>query len=323
MKERVEFDQFYQETLKPQLRALDEVRKTKIKTIGKIILGIVGPFILAYFISKGLSIAGNFSVLLFLLALIMAIYFGFKFIKKYRRNKYTETFKKQIIAPIVHFISDDLQYYPKREIPRSDYKKSRLFLENTDRYEGEDFVEGQIDKTLIHFSELHTQYKSTNSKGETRWHTIFRGLFFVGDFNKDFKGSTVLLPNHMGSGFSFFKKLWGSNRKEKLVELADPEFMDNYTCYSTDDIQARYILSPALMKRLNDFHKKYPNNEVCLSFVDGQIFVAITYNKDLFEPSFFSSVVNKKKVLSYFDDIKLTVEIVEDLNLNTRIWTKS
>jgi len=145
----------------------------------------------------------------------------------------------------------------------------------------------------------------------------------VGDFNKDFKGSTVLLPNHMGSGFSFFKKLWGSNRKEKLVELADPEFMDNYTCYSTDDIQARYILSPALMKRLNDFHKKYPNNEVCLSFVDGQIFVAITYNKDLFEPSFFSSVVNKKKVLSYFDDIKLTVEIVEDLNLNTRIWTKS
>ncbi len=323
MKQRTEFDQFYRETLKPQLKALDQVRKARIKIIGKIFLGAFGPFILAYLLLRWGILPGSFSVILIILAFVTALYFGYKYFREWNSENYTESFKKKVIAPIVHFISEDLSYYPKRKIPKSDYVKSRLFLKKTDRYSGEDFVEGKIDKTVFHFSELHSQYKSENSKGETTWHTIFRGLFFVADFNKEFEGSTVLLPNNIGGGFSFFKKLWGSNRKEKLVELADPKFMDNFTCYSTDDIEARYILSPALMERLNNFHEKYPKNRVCLSFVDGQVFVAITYHKNLFEPTFFTSVVNKKRIESYFDDIKLTVEIVEDLNLNTRIWTKT
>ena len=76
------------------------------------------------------------------------------------------------------------------------YKSSKLFDKNPDQYKGEDLVRGQIGKTKIAFSELHSQYYTRDDKGRKSWHTIFRGLFFMADFNKDFQGYTLVLPDY-------------------------------------------------------------------------------------------------------------------------------
>lgn len=322
MRSTDEFKQFYEQKLQPQLENLDKIRKRYLFTTLRFTFYLIAVILLFFIVLSQSWVPGFIKGIWIFVSIGLFIYIVYKLYKTNKNNEYKKLFKGEVIQPIVKFISDDLEYHPKRKIPKSLYRKSRLFLKDTDRFKGDDLIEGKIDKTVFHFSELHTQYKTTGNKGQTHWHDIFKGIFFIADFNKEFEGSTVLLPNQIGGGFSFFKKIFGLNRKEKLVELADPEFTDNFTCYSTDDIKARYILTPALMERLNRFHKKYPDNRVALSFVDGQIFVAISYPHDLFEPSYFKSVVNYDQMQSYFDDIRLVVEIVEDLNLNNRIWTK-
>jgi len=317
-----EFREFYDQSLKSTLKSLDEIRKNRLRAYLKLSLFLLATLLLIIVAGMQTWIPGVVKGILILLLVITLFYWIYRIIRVKKKFAYYSEFKSEVIRPIIEFISEELTYYPDRCISQGDYEKSRLFLQDVDSFKGDDLVRGKIDKTELRFSELHTRYKTTGSKGETHWHDIFKGIFFIADFNKDFEGSTILLPNNVGLGFSFFKKIFGLNRKEKLVELADPEFAENFTCYSTDDIKARYILSPALMQRLNKFHKKYPKNKVSLSFVNGKVFVAITYKKDLFEPGYWKSLVSYPKVKSYFDDIKLTVEIVHDLNLNNRIWTK-
>jgi hypothetical protein len=57
-----------------------------------------------------------------------------------------------------------------------------------------------------------------------------------------------------------------------------------------------------------------------MSFVGSQVFVAIPYKRALFEPSVFSRVTSFKGAHEHFEDLNLALGIVDDLNLNTRIW---
>jgi hypothetical protein len=44
--------------------------------------------------------------------------------------------------------------------------------------------------------------------------------------------------------------------------------------------------------------------------------------RNLFEPNIFKSLLDFKVIEEYFTDLKTALDIVEELNLNTRIWTK-
>ena len=101
----------------------------------------------------------------------------------------------------------------------------------------------------------------------------------------------------------------------------DPEFEKLFVVYGTDQIESRYILSPALMQRIVEFKTKR-QKPIYLSFVGSSIFVALSETRPLFEPKIFSSILDFKTVCGYFEDLRVAVEIVEDLNLNTRIWSK-
>ncbi|MHC4587019.1 MAG: DUF3137 domain-containing protein, partial [Planctomycetota bacterium] len=83
----------------------------------------------------------------------------------------------------------------------------------------------------------------------------------------------------------------------------------------------RYILSTSLMERIVEFKKK-TGRKIYLSFVGSKVFVAVSYTKSLFEPRLFRTLVDFESVREYFEDLQLTIGIVDDLNLNTRIWSK-
>ena len=105
----------------------------------------------------------------------------------------------------------------------------------------------------------------------------------------------------------------------ELVKMDDPEFEKLFVVYSKDQIEARYILSTSLMKRIIDFKKK-TKKDIYLSFINNKIFVAISYYKNLFEPRIFSTLINFDLIKEYYEDMVIAIGIVEELNLNTRIW---
>ncbi len=113
---------------------------------------------------------------------------------------------------------------------------------------------------------------------------------------------------------------WNFNRDE-LIKLEDVEFEKQFAVYGSDQVEARYILSTSLMQRILKF-KKESGKRIHLGFAQSKIYIAISYDKDLFEPPIFRSILNYDIVKGYFEDLDLAIGLVEDLNLNRRIWSK-
>lgn len=315
MKTLQELREFYDKNLLPDLQHLETIRLGNLRKMAIWIFPLMIGSILLAILFKDAGDAPGFIV--FLAFVVSGI------ISAYITRGYVSHFKEKIIEKIVHFIDPSLSYQPTSYIDSVKYKESKLFLRHYDVYKGDDRVSGKIGATTVDFSELHTQYITKDSKGRTSYHTIFKGLFFIGDFNKNFKGRTFVLPDTAESLFGGVAKLfqsWAAARPE-LVKLEDPEFEKLFVVYADDQIEARYILSPSLMKRIVDFKKKSKNN-IRLSFLNSNVYVAILYYKNLFEPRIFQTLLDFKPIQEYFEDLQLATGIVEDLSLNLRIWTK-
>ncbi|HPD46857.1 MAG TPA: DUF3137 domain-containing protein [Anaerohalosphaeraceae bacterium] len=313
---------FYDTVLVKDLYVLEEKRRRLVNTF-LVTAGIVGILALG-----GLVIgaqAGGSALIVFippgLGILIGGIVYGIQ------RKDYAGDFKSRIIRGLVGFLDPGLTYSEHGCIAESDYMASKIFTQRPDRYTGDDYVCGRIGATSIEFSELHSEYKttSTDSKGrtQTHWHTIFKGLFFIADFNKHFNCEVVVLPDTAERFFGRFgQKLQALNFfRGQLIKLEDPEFERFFVVYGSDQIQARYILSTSLMQRITRFAQK-TGQTVYLSFGGSRVHVAISYRKNLFEPRIFSTMLDFGPVREYYEDLQVAVGIVDDLNLNTRIWTK-
>ena len=148
-------------------------------------------------------------------------------------------------------------------------------------------------------------------------------VFFIADFNKHFKSRTLVLPDTAEKLFGKFgQKLQSmSFSRGKLIKLEDPEFEKEFCVYGNDQVESRYILSMSLMRRILEFKKKW-ETKIYLSFVDSKVYIAISLNKNLFEPKLFKTIVNYSFIEENITYLLLLIGIVEDLNLNTRIWTK-
>jgi hypothetical protein len=323
MKTIEQFHAFFESDLKPILVDLENQRKKVLQSYSWLAVAIVAIVLVGMLVIATLQTVhpGVFIIPLavaFLVAIIVA---------PFLTRNYTRRFKSEVLSRIARFLDPSLEYKMDGMIDQSTYMASKIFPHRPDRYKGEDLVEGNIGATAIRFCELHSEYKTTrrDSKGNTHteWHTIFRGLFFMGDFNKNFSGSTVILPDSAEALFGKFGQWLQSFSfgRDQLIKMDDPEFEKLFVVYGTDQIESRYILSPALMQRIVEF-KTESNRPLHLSFAGSSVFVALSETRNLFEPKIFSTILDFETICGYFEDLRLSVEIVEDLNLNTRIWSK-
>jgi len=319
MKSKSELADFYYKSLFPVLKILDEDRKQLRYRI--ILIGIVFTLIygaICIFIFNAIN--AQLEMLLF--GFIGYIAIG-GFIYKLLIKDYTAEFKSKVIKPLISAIDEKLHYSSKTHIPEIFFNRSDLFS-NPDRVSGNDYVKGDLDGVSLHFCDFHAEKQHRDSKGRTRWSTIFKGLFLVAEFNKKFKGKTIVLPDTAQNTFGNLIGNWlqaNNFKREKLVKMDNPAFEKEFVVYSTDQIEARYILSHAIMDKLLIFQKnsKHP---VYISFIGDYIHMAIYYDKDMFEPSVFRSLLEYKVAMEYVDTLHLATGIVQELKLNQKLWSK-
>lgn len=245
------------------------------------------------------------------------------FVSHHLTKEYVHLFKDRIISKIVEFIDQNLKYFKTDYIPRHEFEASKIFLHKADRYKGEDRVRGITGTTAIDFCELHAKYETRDNKNRRHYHTFFKGLFFIADFNKHFNGNTFVLPD---KATKFFKGLGAMMQslnvaRPQLVKLEDPEFEREFVVYSTDQIEARYILSTSLMQRISEFRQK-TGRPISISFTNSKMYIAIPTRKNMLEPKLFTTLLDFKIIKEYYEDLQLAIGIVESLNLNRRIWSK-
>ena len=320
-----ELKALYNNELKEKLSGLEGIRKTiKRNQIFAVLL-----FILTFILFVPVTAAfenNSFQALPFLILAPLAILGIVLLVIAYKKKKkYRVRFKNEVVSEIIKAIDPSWKYDANQCISNHEYNQSDIFRQSLDRYSGDDFISGTMDKTDFRCSELHTQYKTVSTdkdgnKTET-WHTVFKGLFFHADFNKEIKGKTYIEPDTAERLLGKFGQGLQKSQKGKLVKLENPEFEKIFAVYATDQIEARYILTPTIMEALVSIYKKY-KRKMYLSFIGSRVYVAMSFKQDLFEPKIFKSGVRFNDVEFMYNLFLMNATIIQELNLNTRIWTK-
>lgn len=331
-KRKQSLSEFYNEKLVHEIEALEDQRKELLEEskAASIKIAAIGGGILALgtaLLSMGLSLH-PIPLLMTLGGAAAAGYGIYRNKVANIRQPYVDNFKRNVIFKIAQHVHEDLQYIPYGNIGIADFQKSGLFRRRIDRYKSEDLFKGQIDKTAITFSEVHAENRKVtkDSKGrrQVHWVTIFDGVLFIADFNKSFQNKTVVLPDYTekisGTLLDSLKSFFDG--QGKLVKLENPEFENLFKVYSEDLIEARYILSTSLQERIVKLTETF-GTHIYISFVDEKIHIGIPIEKNLFEPrALRRPSLDKELVSEYAEILSSFISIVEDLNLNTRIWTK-
>ncbi len=240
-----------------------------------------------------------------------------------RKKKLAGLFKQEAIPELLRTALPGFWYASSGYVDLDEFKNASLF-KSPDRYSGKDYFEGTHGKTRLHFSLVHAEERyettttetdndgHTTTRTEEHWRDIFKGLFFSADFNKQFNGCTLVRAGKAG----ILSGLFGN-----LVKLEDPRFSQQFKVYSSDQIEARYLLTPRMMERLLDLKDSLGSFE--LSFVGSWVNIAaggFPYNA--FEPDVKHPFTDPAQVERTLGWIFLVVGIVEELDLNTRIWSK-
>jgi hypothetical protein len=200
----------------------------------------------------------------------------------------------------------NLNYDRKGRIPSGSLIPSDLFTDVND-YRTQDYIVGKYQGVDLEFE------SATMTQGQGKGQIIvFSGKIILFKLDKEFSGKTILLPS------------WSSHQCHDLepVKLEDPEFEKNYKVFSTDQVEARYLLTPAFMERLDQLAKIYNTDITQASFYDSRILIAFSSKSEpamlnLFQTgTLYESVINTDDIHNFLTEMHSILETINILQLS-------
>lgn len=313
----------FEKDLQPQLAVIEQERCDVVVTRDMCVFFGVLAVIIGTIVLFGTYIDPN--IIMVCVGIILAV---LGLIYQMKWNEYRVVYKQKVISSIIQSIDDSLEYNPTGSIEREVYDRSGLSPGGYSQFEGEDFISGKIGQTAIEMSEIHTKYKvkrrTADGKTKTYMRTRFRGMVIIADCNKHFNSQTFVSIDK-GKDDSFLENIKQGfvGTPHNLVRLEDPEFERYFDVHSTNQVEARYLLTPAFMQRVVAFREN-TGKYLALSFVDGKLFISVSGgDMKYFEPKLSDSATDFNTVKDIFSELKLLVGLIDALDLNTRIWSKA
>lgn len=258
--------------------------------------------------------------------------------------KYGNWEKNATLMPAIRFLAPKFEYTQSRFLSEKQVRTSRIFESCGDivAVDGDDHFAGVIGKTAVEFSEVRVKIRDRKLRDDKGNPVMLRqaGMFLIADFNKPFQHVTLVMPDpleqKLGKEFSklidgtiafmnSLKKTVGaagaSGSDWKPVRLEDLEFERLFQVYCTNPVEAYYILTPNVMERLTAFQKGM-RFEFTLSFI-GTAMHAFIHRGALFEVDLNADRTTFAAYQPYHEQLHLVFDLVEAMNLNTRLWTKA
>lgn len=259
---------------------------------------------------------GAFASTYHIFLLIGNLLFGWMACSMYYYSQDNQKYKSEVMPRLVDAICPGATYSAKGTIPEKLIENARLYdVGWGEKYDNEDTIRGKVGRTDFVYGEVELYHMQSNGK-TTQKVVDFKGFVFDADFNKEFQGITILsserfrLSNHVG----FFSKL-------KRCKLEDVNFEKAYRTYTTNDQEARYILTPALQQRIMEMNRVFAqqlhDSDISISFHEDRMTIMVPSDTNRFEVKYDLEGVKKD-----FLALSIMMDIVEMMNLNLRIWTK-
>ena len=223
-----------------------------------------------------------------------------------KRRNFRSNFKSRIVASIAK--SFGISYDESGGLTADE------FFEIYDCYineqSSEDMMSGEVQGVRVRFSDFYAAEK-VRTKNGTRTDVKFQGVLFVADFHKRLNCEVRVC--HKNS-----RNLRRCGQRANMDDVKFEEFFDVYT---TDQVGARYALTPLLMQRLTEVYLRL-GSQINAVRREDKIYVAIETWRDNFEPRIDCSLKQDATIALYVDEIGALVGIVSELNLNCKIWSE-
>jgi|GEM_PF-1348865 len=149
-------------------------------------------------------------------------------------------------------------------------------------------------------------------------------IIFAADFHKDFASKTYLLPREREEQAlrDFSKDSAAAGGMEPMV-LEDPGIRKLFKGWTSDQTEARYLLTPELMLAISDAADRMDSNRIAVSFKGSWMYFAVVLDEDRFSLQMTDEDDGGYAVAkSIYEDLVAFLSLIEHFNLNTRIWSK-
>ena len=217
-----------------------------------------------------------------------------------------------------HYIKD---YQKFKEMPyicdfsmlQDDIKNCMIipFVDKASKTFDDCFV-GEYRNVKIAISECEYSIKSNNSSTD-----ILEGVVIKIDMNKNFDGITVIRPRKPG-----YRDKQDDLKRAKLneVTLEDPEFDKKFIVYSTDQIEARYLITTSFMERFKAVEKAFDAKFAYCSFHGKSVYIAPHTGKDMFSLcSLVKPIYNKEQFEILFNEFASILALVDHFKLDKKL----
>lgn len=228
-------------------------------------------------------------------------------------KKYTNSIKSNIFPNIISFIGDYkyLPLCPRRihELEDSD------IIPTYDRETSEDAISGKYKNVDIDLFETNLEQKR-RGKNREYYVSVFKGIVITLSVHKDFSGNTIVKKDS-GTIGNWIKS---KNTHLDKVKLEDPKFEKTFEVYSSDQVEARYLLTTAFMERLLQLTESFGGKGIECSFYKNKLLIMIPIKRNLFEPgSIYQSEDFVDDAKSLLKEMNLIFQIINILKLDQNI----
>lgn len=303
------FDTLWEDRLKPWLLELEAERKNAVSAFW--ILVVIGAVCVICAWIIGFNVA-DFQILIFI-----SVAFAILFISL--ANRGLNTLRKRVKAELNAHIAEacGLSYAGRPYDPhRFGAFRELGLLPNHHRRQFEDHFSGHALGCDFDLYEAELKERR-RSKNRTYYVTVFRGVLIRINFPRNVEGVTVITRDQ--GWFNGLHALGRSLGRQKLerIGLVDPRFEKAFEVYGSDQVLARYMLTPTFMEQLLELELSLKGKKIRAAFDEdlgqGELLVAVETG-NLFEAgSMFKPLADQGRVKSIIAEIQLVTRIIGTL----------
>jgi len=143
-------------------------------------------------------------------------------------------------------------------------------------------------------------------------------------FNKDIDDILIMLFFLPVFVIFFYKRrIYVDKDIFKQITLEYSKFNKKFNVYSSDQIEARYLVTPLFMEKLYNLKTVFGTKNLKCSFFDDNLMIAIDTKRDLFElGNLFKPVKDIKTIKRFYDEITTIFDLIDYFKLNEDIYLK-
>lgn len=219
-------------------------------------------------------------------------------------HKLKKETKDKIVGAICGFVGWSFQAEVERKPELSGWQSMGLIPRNkliklNQRISFEDHMKGPVGDSHFEAMEIHIEERHDKS-----WRTLMRGQMMSLTFPRKFMGTTVVLRDQK---FFQSKKIGDMKR----VGLVDPVFERIFEAYGTDQVEARYLLTPTFMQKLVDLERSVSGNNIRFGFHEGRLLIVVETPNQFEVGSMLSPLASPERTQKILDEIGAIFHLVD------------